>query len=511
MKKQSLLVGSLILGVAGILAKFLGIFFRWPLIMLIGDEGVGYYQMTYPLYMFFVAACSGIPVAISKLVSENNALGDEEESYSILKESLKLMFILGTCTTFLLLVFPNQIIEFLDWSPKSYYSLIGIAFAPMIVSVMTTFRGFFQGMQNMVPSAISQVLEQLGRVIVGVGLAILFLPKGIEFSAGGAAFGAAAGGTIAGIYLVDKYRKVRKQSKVKKIKSNSKILKKLLQIAIPMSLGATAGTIMNLIDSIIVPKKLLEAGFTYTESTVLYAQLTGKASVITNIPLTLSMALCASLVPIIAENYVLKKRNEVENKVNMSMRLSSVIALPSFAGLFCLAFPIMQVIFPGKYEGHEILKYLSIAIPFIILSQTTTSILQGTGNYIMPVVNLLIGCIVKVCITLYLVPMKELNVYGAVIASILAYVVASLLNIIYMRIKIKVKISYYNAIVKPGFASIIMSVIVSYSYMYLYTLWGKNSVACLISIFMGIIIYVVLIIIFRVFDYDYIKSRFKRS
>lgn len=511
MKKQSLLVGSLILGIAGILAKFLGIFFRWPLVMLIGDEGVGYYQMTYPLYMFFVAMCSGIPVAISKLVSENNALGKEEESFSILKESLKLMIALGTSMTVILLLFPNQIIDILKWSPKSYYSLIGIAFAPMIVSVMTTFRGFFQGMQNMVPSAISQILEQLGRVIVGVGLAVLLLPKGIEYSAGGAAFGAAAGGTISAAYLIDKYKKIKKQSRIRKIKSSPEVLKKLLQIAVPMSLGATAGTIMNLIDSIIVPKKLLEAGFNYTESTVLYAQLTGKASVITNIPLTLSMALCASLVPIIAENYILKRNAELENKVNISMRLSSVIAMPSFAGLFCLAFPIMQIIFPGKYEGHEILKYLSIAIPFIILSQTTTSILQGTGNYVVPVINLLIGCVIKTCITLYLVPISWLNVYGAVIASILAYIVASLLNLIYMRLKIKVKISYYNVIVKPGVASIIMSIAVSIGYMYLYTLWGKNSLACLISILMGIIIYVVLILLFRVFDYEYLKNRFKKS
>ena len=145
MKKQSLIKGSIILGVAGILAKFLGVFFRWPLIMLIGDEGIGLYQMSFPLYMFFVAIASGIPVAISKLVSENNAVGDIEGSFKIVKGSTYLMFILGAGTTFFLFFFAKPIINFLKWDMKAYYSLIGISFAPLIISIMTIFRGFFNG------------------------------------------------------------------------------------------------------------------------------------------------------------------------------------------------------------------------------------------------------------------------------------------------------------------------------------------------------------------------------
>ena len=194
MKKQSLIKGSLILGISGIVARFLGLFFRWPLIMLVGDEGVGYYQMSYPLYMFFVAMASGIPVAMSKIISENNAMGDIKGSFEVVKESTILMAIIGTGTSLILFLFAQPIVNLLQWDQKAYYSLIGISFAPIIISIMTIYRGFFQGFQNMTPSAISQIFEQIGRVVVGVGLAILLLPKGIEFSAGGAAFGAAAGG-----------------------------------------------------------------------------------------------------------------------------------------------------------------------------------------------------------------------------------------------------------------------------------------------------------------------------
>lgn len=511
MKKQSLIKGSLILGIAGILARFLGLFFRWPLIMLIGDEGVGYYQMSYPLYMFFIAIASGLPVAMSKMISERNALNDIDGSFQVMKESSYLMITIGAGTTLALFFFAKPIISFLKWDSKAYYSLIGISFAPFIISFTTIFRGFFQGLQNMTPSAISQILEQIGRVIFGVGLAVLLLPKGIEFSAGGAAFGATAGAVLGGSYLFSKYRKIKKTFKVKKIKTNTEVLNSILKIAIPISLGTTVGSIMNLIDSILVPQKLLQAGLNNTQTTILYAQLTGKAAVITNIPLTLSMAICTSLIPIIAENYILNKKAELKSKIDAAMKMAAVIALPCTFGLFFLASPILNLIFPGRAEGADILKYLSISIPFIIITQTTTSILQGTGNYIKPVINLFIGCIVKVILTSALVSLPELNIYGAVIASIGAYVTASILNLMTLRIWLKITMNFYEILIKPCFAATIMMIFVLLSYNSIYINIGSNGLSCLISIFLGMIVYIILIIVFKVFEVDEIKKRLRRK
>ncbi len=511
MKKQSLIKGSLILGIAGILARFLGLFFRWPLIMLIGDEGVGYYQMSYPLYMFFISIESGLPVAMSKMISERNALNDIDGSFQVMKESSYLMITIGAGTTLALFFFAKPIISFLKWDSKAYYSLIGISFAPFIISFTTIFRGFFQGLQNMTPSAISQILEQIGRVIFGVGLAVLLLPKGIEFSAGGAAFGATAGAVLGGSYLFSKYRKIKKTFKVKKIKTNTEVLNSILKIAIPISLGTTVGSIMNLIDSILVPQKLLQAGLNNTQTTILYAQLTGKAAVITNIPLTLSMAICTSLIPIIAENYILNKKAELKSKIDAAMKMAAVIALPCTFGLFFLASPILNLIFPGRAEGADILKYLSISIPFIIITQTTTSILQGTGNYIKPVINLFIGCIVKVILTSALVSLPELNIYGAVIASIGAYVTASILNLMTLRIWLKITMNFYEILIKPCFAATIMMIFVLLSYNSIYINIGSNGLSCLISIFLGMIVNIILIIVFKVFEVDEIKKRLRRK
>lgn len=510
MNKQSLVRGSIILGAAGILTRFLGLFFRWPLIMLIGDEGIGYYQMSYPLYMFFIAMASGIPVAMSKMISERNAVNDIEGSFQVMKESTLLMMIIGIGTTLSLFIFAKPIIALLKWDQKAYYSLIGISFAPMVISFITIFRGFFQGFQNMTPSAVSQILEQIGRVAVGVGLAVFLLPRGIEYSAGGAAFGATAGAVLGGTYLYTKYKKVKKQYGVGKIKTNPEVLNIILRIAIPISLGTTVGSIMNLIDSILVPQKLLESGMTNTQATILYAQLTGKASVIVNIPLTLSVAICTSLIPIIAENFILKKQAQLEEKMHVAIKMALVIALPCTFGLFFLADPILRLIFPGRSEGGEILKYLSLSIPFIIVTQTTTSILQGTGNYIKPVINLLIGCIVKIVLTSILVPIIKINIYGAVIASVSAYITATILNLIALKFSLRVKIKFYDILIKPAYAATIMMIFVILSYNTIYRKIGSNGIACLSSIFLGMIVYMILIVIFKVFKVSEIKDKLKR-
>lgn len=511
MKKQSLVKGTLILGIAGVFARFLGVFFRWPLQMLIGDEGVGYYQMSYPLYMFFVAVASGVPVAISKMVSESRAVGDDEGVILVFRKAMLLMVFMGVGFTALLLIFSNTIINFLQWGDKSYYSLIGIAFAPIFISIMSAFRGFFQGLQNMNPTAVSQIIEQCGRVIVGVGLAYVLLPRGIEYSAGGASMGAAAGGILGGIYLIYRFSKVRKEFKVKVARDDTAVLGKLLYIAIPISLGAAVGTVMSLIDSALVPQKLLSAGFTYKEATILYGQLTGKAYTLVNVPLTLSAALSASLVPIIAEAYILGRKFEIASKVDIAIRISMAIALPSFLGLFFMSYQILYIIFPGQFAGYEILKYLSISLPFIVLAQTTTSMLQGIGKYITPVINLAAGCTIKIILTLILVPIPGINIYGAVIGTIAGYITASILNLVLLRKTIGVKINYYDVMIKPAYASVLMIICVVFTNYYVYNYTRNIAVSAVIAILLGIIVYSILIILFGVFKFDTIKRRLIRA
>ncbi|MCJ7687745.1 MAG: polysaccharide biosynthesis protein, partial [Clostridiaceae bacterium] len=480
MKKQSLIKGTIILGMAGIFARFLGLFFRIPIQALIKDQGMGYYQMSYPLYMTFVAVASGVPIAMSKFIAEMNAKNDTEGALQVLRQTLFFMITLATTVTVLMLMFARPIISILKWDPKSYYSFLVIATAPIFVSIMCTFRGYFQGMQNVRPTAISQIVEQIGRVFAGVLFAYLLYPMGIEYAAAGAAIGTLVGGAMGSIYLYLTYLKSKKWMPVRSVSKRKHILTDLGKAALPISMGAAVGTIMSLIDSVLVPQQLLKAGFTQLQSAVMYGQLTGKVFTLMNVPLALSVALSASLVPIIAEAFYLGRRRELVKRVDMAIKLSNVISIPSSLGMFFMAYPIMYLVFMKDAAGYEILQYISISIPFIILTQTSTAILQSTGNYMKPVYNLGIGCIVKIIVTYVLVSLSFVNIYGAVIGSILGYVTSCILNLYELKGNLNMKINVVSAFVKPAIAAIIMIIAVVFSNASVYNYTMSVGLSCII-------------------------------
>lgn len=490
---------TIILSLSSILAKFLGIFFRWPLVMLIGDEGIGYYQMTYPLYMFFIGIVSGMPIAVSKLVSEKVAYNDRESILSIVGSAFKIMIFLGLGTSILLFSFSKFIIDFLKWDSKVYFSLIGVSIAPLSICMLGVFRGLFQGMENMFPTGISQIIEQIGRVLFGVYLAFLFFPRGIEYAAGGASFGASIGGIFASLFMIFSYLRFKKTyfKNVNPKKDKGGYLNKILKISIPLSLGATVSTIMVLIDSILVPQMLLNAGYSYKDSTILYGQLTGKVSVLTNIPLALSVALSTSIVPVLSKLFILNKRKEMEEKILTSFKLSSYIAFPCFIGLYFLSGPIMNVIFPNNSDGIDILKYASVSIPFIIFSQVSTSILQSTNNYFKPVINILIGCVLKISVTLFLTGTPRFNIYGAVLATIFSYILTSYLNLKSIKRKLKININVIEIVLSPLLCSLFMIIGVLVSFEYIYKFLGSIIVSLGLCLGIGVLIYILSIFLFK--------------
>lgn len=510
MKRQSLIKGTMILGAATIFARFLGLFFRIPLQALIGDQGMGYYQMSYPLYMTFVALASGVPIAMSKLIAEFNAKNDVHAVKQILKETLMIMIPIGAVASMIMLFFSKGIITALKWDSKSYYSFMVISIAPIFVCIMCTLRGFFQGMQNMTYTGISQIVEQIGRVVCGVLFAYLLVPKGIEYAAGGAAFGTVVGGVLGSLYLMINYIRVRKEFPKLPRKRGNSMIPLIAQAALPVSIGAAVGTIMSLIDSVVVPQRLLVAGYSAQDSAVLYGQLTGKAVTLQNIPLAVSMALCAALVPIVSEAYATFRTVELKRRVEMVYKLSFVIGIPSFLGLYFLAKPIMALVFMKDVAGFEILKFLSISIPFIIITQTTTSLLQSCGRYMLPVYNLGVGCIVKVILSYVFVAQSNVNIYGAVIGTIFGYITTALLNYIQVSKILKIKFSLVEVLLKPLMASLIMIILVVFSYNNVYNYTMSNGISCLVSIIVGVAVFSVLIIILGVFSMEDIRGKFMR-
>lgn len=511
MKKQSFIQGGLILAGMGIVSKFLGLFFRWPLVMMMGDEGMGYYQMVFPIFSVFIAVAGGIPIALSKIISENNDTGKEGDNISLVKISTCMLIVLAVLGGLAIFMFKDVIVKGFGWDAKVLYSLLAISVAPIFIAVVNPIRGYFQGYKTMNETAISQFLEQVGRVVIGVGLAYVLIPKGIEYAAAGAVLGAAGGGAIASVYLLYKFFRLKPRNVQKRRTSNLPLAKKIVFATLPIAIGAAVVSVMGMIDSGLVPKKLLEAGFSSQQATILFSQLTGKATALVHIPLTLSVAIGSALVPAIASSNASKNFRELSQNIGMSLKFSFVIALPCAFGMFSLAEPIMATIFPGNDGGAYILRYLSISIPFLVLMQITTSILQGLGKMKIPVINMIIGSLIKVALTITLVPIKSININGAVISSIVAYAIITILNMSYLKYYTKYKVNWLDILLKPLFASLIMMVCALASFLLIIDTLRIVPLTCLISIAIGGAIYGILILVLKVFDYETLKGRAEKK
>lgn len=503
--KKTFLKGAMIMGLAGVIIKFLGAFFRIPLGNIIGDNGLAYYQGAYPVYVFLLTlSTAGIPTAISKLISERQAVDEYREAHRVFKVSFMLMFGIGIATS-AILFFGAEYICALIKNPGAYYSMKTIAAALLFVPMMAAMRGYFQGMQDMAPTATSQIVEQFFRVAFGLALAIVLLPSGLKFAAAGASSGAAFGGLFGAIAIFIIYFKRRKNI-LEKAKngadgvreSTGTIIKKILSIAIPVTIGASIMPIMNLIDTALVMRRLQDAaGFSAQEAESLYGQLSGMVASIINFPQVIAMGIAVSLVPVISAAYKRKDMDFVHKNVELGLRTAMLIGLPCSFGLIVLAKPIMLLLYPMQKESAmssaSCLLIMGIGVIFLSSVQTLTGMLQGIGKPSVPVINLAIGACVKIACTFFLVAIPAINVRGAALGTVCAYAIAAGLDFIAVRKLTGTKFNLKMTFLKPLIASGIMAVAVFASYKLL-AMFAGNSISAALSVLVGMAVYGLIII-----------------
>lgn len=493
MSNRLLLKSTIILATAGIISKFIGFFLRFPLMLLIGAKGFGLYNYPYQIYASLLSiSIAGIPTVIAKLVSERLALDKHEEAHKIFIIAIKMLFIVGMITSVILFIGGNVLVGTI-WPEDTYYSLMGLILAPMFVGVLAVFRGYFQGMQNMVATSISQIIESLGRLIFGLGLAVLLVDQGVKYAAGGATFGA-TGGAFVGMIAIIVYYKLKRDNIVKgfrddldyEMATNKHIVYTIAKLTVPISIGALATTIMPMLDSLMVSSRLQVAGFSTDSATILFGNL-GACNTIVNLPLGIIMAISMSLVPAIAHANASKRILQVKSKINQGLRMGIFIAIPAAVGIFSLAEPILNLIFPEIENGAIILQVLSIALIFITVNQILTSIIQALGYFMVPVKNLFIGATIKIVLSFILLSIPNINILGAVIGTIVAYTISMILNLSFLRFKLNITIDVNNIVIKPIFASLIMGAVVVLIRMYV-----GNSILWLgLDVLIGIIVYAV--------------------
>jgi len=489
--------------------------FRIPLGNIIGDEGMGYYQTAYPIYVFLlVFSTNGAPAAISKMTSERVALGLHSEAHRVFKLSFILMFALGILASSVFFFGAEFIVNALK-NPGAYYAMISIAPALLFVPVMAVFRGYFQGLQQMEPTAVSQLAEQAVRVAVGLTLAVILVPKGIEYAAAGATIGTSIG-PIAGVVILVVIYYIRRHKLHQEMQNNQasekesagKILGTLAAIAVPITIGVSILPIMNIVDVAIIMRRLQDVGFTPDYGNALYGQLTGMAGPVINIPMSLALSIALSMVPAIAAANSVGDADFLNTNVRLGLRTAMIIGVPCTFGLMALAEPIMLLIYPlqaaSAASAAPCLFLLAAGIVFLCVAQTMAGILQGLGRPYVAVVTLCVGVVVKAIATFFLTGIPSLNVQGAAIGSSLAYGVIGIMNFIAVKRFTGTKFDVKLSIWKPLLSGIAMSVVVLAVY-YLFRNIVGSSLSTLAAICAGAAVYGIMLLKVRAIEAHEIK------
>lgn len=452
-KSQSFVEGALILMIANITVKIIGAVFKIPLNYLLGDEGMGYFGTAYTVYSWlFIVATAGLPVAISKMVAESRAKGNYREADRIFAVSYRLLAVIGIIG-FLFLFMGAQWCANLMASPYSALGIKALAPAILFVSVMSVYRGYFQGHQNMVPTAISEVCEALGKLLIGYGAALLFVKYGIDKAAAGAVFGVSAGAMIGAVSLALIHFVKREKKPTSELpqttRSGRALLGELIKIAVPITIGASVFSLTSIIDAAMIMRRLQDsAGFSYDAANTLWGAYTGKSITMFNLVPTLITAISISIVPTIAAAFATGNHAQAQNATERSLKITILLTAPCAVGMALMAGPILQLVFHST-SAESTLSILGYAIIFVSLVSLTNAILQATGHAVIPVVHMVIGGIVKILVNYYLVGNPDINIAGAPIGTNLCYIVILALNLVSIYRIIKIKYNVVGLVVKP--------------------------------------------------------------
>ncbi len=513
-KDNKLIKGAAVLGIAGVIAKVFGAIFRIPLTNWIGADGMSYYGFAYTIYaVLLVLATAGIPVALSRMVSERIALGQHKNAHKVFKTAIGLMFAIGLFS-FFICFFGAEVITKKLGNPDAALAVKAIAPALLFVPLLSSFRGYFQGRQNMNPTAISEITEQLVRVFVGLFAAYSLMRIGFKEAAAGASFGASAGALgglliMVAIYFMNRniiHRKIDIHNK--DVESTSEILKKIIAIAVPIIIGSEMMPIMTLIDTSIIMTRLQATGWTLAEAKSLYGLFSGFCNSLIALPQIFTQAVAVSLVPAIAAAFSLKQKNDVQDNIQMGYRMTMIMAFPCAVGIFVLAEPILLLLYSAQkasaITAAPTLMVMSVGIVFLAVTQTSVGVLQAIGRQTVPVKHLFIGCIGKVIVTYILVGIHAVNIKGAAVGTIIAYVVAMILNNRTIKKYTGVKFNYGLIYARPGIAAGAMGLAVYAVYKLTGGLLG-NGIATLLAIMVGAVVYTILIFVVKAITVDEVE------
>lgn len=507
-KKVSFVQGAAILGIAGLIVKVIGAAFRIPLANTIGLIGTSYYDTAYPYYSWLlVISSSGLPTAISKMVSERVTLGDYRGAHRVFTTAMQILCCIGLLTS-ILMFFGSDYIARLHMLPEAAYCFKALAPALFFVALMCAYRGYMQGMQQMVPTAISQVVEQVGKLAVGLTLAFMLLDAGPEYAAMGALIGVTVSELLALIYVMLSYRrrwpKIRARLERSVRREVEPVAGRLIAIALPITIGASISPLSSVVDSALIIRILLKLGYAKETAQTAFSLMRTNVATLTNMPGVLTMALAMSLVPAISAFSAKRDHAGVQDTARLGLKLALIIGLPCAVGLFVLASPILAMLYPNLTEGEltlavDLMHTSSIGVIFLSLVQSMTGVIQGMGKPNVPVFNLFIGFVLKVASLLALMNIPQINIQGAAVSTVVCYAFAGIADTIYVIRRAKLRLGLVDVLLKPVLSSGVMGFVVFMIYSFMQEM-EHQVLPTLAAVAVGVFAYGVMAIYFRFFS-----------
>lgn len=518
--ESGFLIQGSILAVASIISRVIGLLYRIPLTAIIGDIGNDYYGAAMEVYSILLLISSySLPLAVSKLVSTRVAKGERKNAYRLFKGAVLFAIISGTIAALIVYFGAEVITVYLVKTPLSIFALKVLAPTLLVVAILGVVRGFFQGMGTMMPSAVSQLLEQIANAIVSVWAAYMLFGYGSRIGAVlgnseqyGAAYGAAGGtiGTGVGaliallfvLFVFSAYAPVFKRKMLrdrrKGQESYRNIFFVLIMTIIPVLLSTTIYNISSIIDMGIFKHVAAAQGYEEKTYSTMWGIFTGKYKTLINVPIAIASSMAASSVPSLATAFASRDFPQVRRKIASSIRFVMVIAFPCAVGMGVLASPILQLLFhDARQMPARMMQVGAISIIFYSLSTLSNGILQGIDRMKAPVKNAIITLALHIGVLLVLMYGFDLNIYAVVWANTFFSFLMCILNGAAIRKYIRYRQEIVKTFLIPAIASGIMGVAVYGAYKLLMKIIKMNAIATGGAILVGVAVYGVILLLMR--------------
>ena len=507
-QKSTFFGGAATLAAGIIIVKLIGAFYKIPLGRILGDVGFGHFNNAYAVFnLLLMVSTAGLPVAMSKTISEANAMGRHNQVNRVFKVCLVTFLVLGAVTTAIMLFFAQPLAN-LQGDSMAAPAIRAMAFTALFLCTVSAYRGYAQGHSDMVPTAVSQVIEAVAKLIVGLilGWYLLYLGFGSEIAAAGAIFGVTAGSFISLIYLMIRHHRRNKPAQRlsdDRPQSPSSILKSLLVIAVPITLSSSVVPITTYIDTIQV-QNLLPSALGYSEEMAvsLYGSYQ-KAVAIYNLPSSFMVALTASIIPAVSAALALKDKTGAGKITESALRVGSLLAIPAGVGLAVLSGPIVQLLFPETNQevGSACMLILGVASIFVCINLLCNAILQANDRAALPIWFIAAGSIMKLIVNFFLVQTPAFGIKGAPVGTLVCFGLVAIMELIAIKKVTPYPPKYRRVFTKPLIASLVMGAGTWASYGLLVPILG-NTLAVAGSICIAVVIYAVLVIVLKAVSRD---------